>query len=157
MPAFDLLTGIKNATPEEALSAFSTWGAVHGSNSNYMRMALSLVDNHFRQSPASAAAAVQRAQHTLATKRPRADSSTSYESGSESGLSISALTSFGPAPRFKEPASRQPPFPGFTRGGSRGGGNASSKRGSSGGQGPPRQSLIVVLVIIYFKKGFFSP
>ncbi len=106
LPACDLLTGIKNPTPEEALSAFSTWGAVHGSNSNYMRMALSLVDNHFRQSSASA---VQRAPHAPATKRPRADSSTSYESGSESGLPIPALTSFGPAPRFKAPASCQPP------------------------------------------------
>jgi hypothetical protein len=135
LPACDLLTGIKNATPEEALSAFSTWGAVHGSNSNYMRMALSLVDNHFRQSSALLAAAMQRAPYAPATKRPRADSSTSNESGSESGLPIPPLTSFGPAPRFKAHASRQPHFPGFTRGSSRGGGNASSKRGSSGGQG----------------------
>ncbi len=36
LPACDLLlTGKKNSSPEEALSAFSTWGAVHGSNSNY--------------------------------------------------------------------------------------------------------------------------
>ncbi len=78
---------------------------MHGSNSNYTRMALSLVDNHFRQSPASAAAAEQRAPPALATKRLRADSSTSYESG----LPIQALTSFRPAPCFKAAASRPSP------------------------------------------------
>jgi hypothetical protein len=140
LPACDLVTGKKNATPEEALSAFSTWGAVHGSNSNYTRMALYLVDNHFRKASRSAAAAAQPTPPAPARKRPRDDSFTSYESGSESGLPIPALTSFRPAPRFKAPAGRQPPFPGFTRGGSRGGGNASSKRGSSGRQGTAGRS-----------------
>jgi hypothetical protein len=153
LPACDLLTGIKNATPEEALSAFSTWGAVHGSNSNYMRMALSLVDNHFRQSPASAAGAVQRAPHAPATKRPRADSSTSYESGSESGLAIPALTSFRARPSLQSAC--QPPFPGFTRGGSRGGGNTSSKRCSSGGQGTASPIFNYCTRHYLFKNVFF--
>jgi hypothetical protein len=107
LPACDLLTGKKNASPEEALSAFSTWGAVHGSNSNYTRMALYLVDNHFRKPPVSAAAAAQPAPPAPSTKRPRADSSSSYESGSESGLPIPALTSFRPAPLLQS-ASRPP-------------------------------------------------
>jgi hypothetical protein len=38
LPACDLLTGKKNASPEEALAAFSSWGAVHGSGSNYTRI-----------------------------------------------------------------------------------------------------------------------
>jgi hypothetical protein len=50
-----LLTGKMNASPEEALAAFSSWLAVHGSSSNYTRMALCLVDNHFRKTPATAA------------------------------------------------------------------------------------------------------
>ncbi len=62
-------------------------------------------------------------------------------------------------------ASRQPPFPGFTRGDSRGGGNASSKRGSGGGQGTAGRSgrwashlhqhaysFVIVIVIIIVKK-----
>jgi hypothetical protein len=49
LPACDLLTGKGNATPEEALAAISSWGAVHGSGSNYTRMALCLVDSHFRK------------------------------------------------------------------------------------------------------------
>jgi hypothetical protein len=51
-------------------------------------MALILIDTHFRQGQTSAAAPVQPAPIAQAVKRPRADSSTSYESGSESGLPI---------------------------------------------------------------------
>jgi hypothetical protein len=77
LPACDLLTGKKNASPEEALAAFSTWGAVHGSSSNHTRMALCLVDNHFCKLPVSAAAAAQPAPPAPPTKRPHADSSSS--------------------------------------------------------------------------------
>jgi hypothetical protein len=128
IPACDLLSGKSNTSPEEALAAFATWGAVHGSTANYTRMVLTLVDSHFRRGPAA-----PPAQPSLSTKRPRCDSSTSYDSGSESGLPIPALSSF--KPRFKAPAVRQPFLPGFTRGGSRGGGN-NSKRGFQGGSGP---------------------
>jgi hypothetical protein len=139
LPACDILTGKRNTSPEEALAAFSSWGAVHGTGSNYTRMALSLVDNHFRRPPAPAAPAAQPALAAMPSKRPRADSSSSYESGFESGMPIPALSSFRPAHRFKAPLSGQPPFPGFTRGGSRGGqqggSHSSSKRGSGSGQG----------------------
>ena len=139
LPACDILTGKSNTSPEEALAAFSSWGAVHGTGSNYTRMALSLVDNHFRRPAASAAPAAQAAPAALPSKRPRADSSSSYESGSGSGMPIPALSNFRPAPRFKTPNSGQQSFPGFTRGGSRGGyqgGNQpSSKRGSGSGHG----------------------
>jgi hypothetical protein len=143
LPACDLLTGKMNASPEEALAAFSSWGAVHGSSSNYTRMALCLVDNHFRKTPATAAATAQPPLPAPPTKRPRADSSSSYESGLESGMPIPALSSFRSTPRFKAPQGGQLPFPGFTRGGSRGGqrggqrggGTPSFKRGSGSGQG----------------------
>jgi hypothetical protein len=139
LPACDILTGKINTSPEEALAAFSSWGAVHGSGSNYTRMALSLVDNHFRKPPVAAVSAAQPAPAAMSSKRHRADSASSYESGVESGLPIPALSSFRPANRFKLPLSAQPPFPGFTRGGSRGGqrggGPSSSKRGSGSGQG----------------------
>ncbi len=98
----------ENTSPEEALSAFSTWGAVHGTSANYTRMALTLVDTHFRQSTATAP--VQPAPPTQATKRPRAESTSSYESGSESSVPIPALSSLR-APRFKAAAGRQPPLP----------------------------------------------
>ncbi len=139
LPACDILTGKRNTSPEEALAAFSSGGAVHGTGSNYTRMALSLVDNHFRRPAAPAAPAAQPALAALPSKRPRADSSSSYESGIESGMPIPALSSFRPAHRFKAPSSGQPFFPGFTRGGSRGGqqggSQPSSKRGSGSGRG----------------------
>ncbi len=131
IPACDLLTGKSNTSLEEALAAFASWGTVHGSNANYTRMALSLVDSHFRLG--TAAPAAQPAPPSQAAKRLRHDSSTSYDSGSEAGLPIPALSSFR-TPRFKAPAGRQPSLPVFTRGGSRGGGN-NPKRGSHGGSG----------------------
>ncbi len=51
IPACDLLTGRNNTSPEDALSAFSSWGTVHGSGAQYTRMALTLVDNHFGSAP----------------------------------------------------------------------------------------------------------
>jgi hypothetical protein len=101
LPACDLLTGRSNASPEEALVAFSSWGAVHGSSSNYTRMALCLVDNHFRKMPVAAMATAQPPLPAPPTKRPRADSSSSYESGLESGMPIPVLSSFRFTPRFK--------------------------------------------------------
>jgi hypothetical protein len=131
IPACDLLTGKCNTSPEEALAAFASWGAVHGSNANYTRMALSLVDSNFRRGPA--APAVQPAPPPQSAKRPRHDSSSSYDPGSEAGLPIPALSSFR-MPSSKEPSGRQPALPVSTSGGSRGGGNT-TKRGSRGGSG----------------------
>jgi hypothetical protein len=136
IPACDLLSGKINTSPEEAFKAFASWGAVHGSTANYTRMALSLVDSHFRRGPAASTA--QPAKPFQATKRPRSDSSTSHDSGSEAGLPIPALSSFR-MPRFRVPADRQPFLPGFTRGGSRGGGN-NPKRGFQSGSGTAGRS-----------------
>jgi hypothetical protein len=139
LPACDLLTGKGNATPEEALAAFSSWGAVHGSGSNYTRMALCLVDGHFRKATSTAAASVLPPPPTPPTKRPRADSASSYESGTDAGMPIPAMSSFRPAPRFKLPRGGQMPPPVFTRGGSRGGqrggANPAFQKGSGYGQG----------------------
>ncbi len=123
------------SSAEEALAAFSSWGTIHGSTASYTRMALALVDGHFGNPPP--AAAVLPPQPQPSQKRPRADSSTSYtsyESGSEAGQPIPALTSF-------RTSSRPPNLRGFTRGGSRGSGTGNpfphgSKRGSfDGGRG----------------------
>jgi len=135
IPACDLLAGKKGASPEEALAAFSTWGTIHGSTASYTRMALALVDGHFGSPPPAAAVLPPQPQPHL--KRQRAESSMSYrsyESGSEAGQPIPALTSF-------RTSSRPPNLRGFTRGGSRGSvtGNPfprGSKRGNfDGGRG----------------------
>ena len=137
IPACDLLTGRNNTTPEDALSAFSSWGTVHGSGAQYTRMALALVDNHFGSTPIPMPRPTPQA--ATAGKRPRAESTSSsaYDSGSDGGRPIPALSSFRPT-CFKAPVSRQPDLPGFSRGGSRGSGNDAgrgSKRGSRGGRG----------------------
>ena len=132
IPACDLLAGKKGASPEEALAAFSTWGTVHGSTASYTRMALALVDGHFGSTPP--AAPVLPAPPQQHQKRQRAESSTSYESGSEAGHPIPALTSY-------RTSSRPPNLRGFTREGSRGSGPGNpfprgSKRGNfDGGRG----------------------
>jgi hypothetical protein len=132
IPACDLLAGKKCASLEEALAAFSTWGTVHGSTASYTRMSLALVDSHFSNTPP--AAPVLPALPSQNPKRQRAESSTSYESGSESGQPIPALSSF-------RTSSRLPSLRGFTRGGFCGSGSGNLfprgyKRGNfDGGRG----------------------
>ncbi len=115
VPAGELLVGKKAASSEEMLSAFSSWGTVHGSTASYTRMALSLVDCHFsKMPPATPVVPPRPPQHQ---KRPRAESTSSYDSSSEYSQPIPALSSFrSPGP------SRLPSLRGFTRGGSRGSG-----------------------------------
>jgi hypothetical protein len=97
-------------------------------------MALALVYNHFGKTPP--AAPVQPTRLAQPSKRPRAESTTSYETGLESGQPIPALSS------FRTPARLQPSILGFTKGGIVGSGNFSSrglKRGFiSGGRGAGR-------------------
>ncbi len=121
IPACDLLVGKKTAHPDEALAAFSSWGAVHGTNASYTRMALSLVDNYFGKP--SSAVPVQRTG-----LKPRAESTSSYQSGPAAGQPIPALNS------FRLPAARQPSLPGFTRGGTRGASNGRRRDGSRSGK-----------------------
>jgi hypothetical protein len=135
VPACDLLAGKKGATLQEALAAFFSWGIVHGPNASYTWMALALVDSYFGKT--TPVAPVMPKTVTQQLKRHRVKSSTSYESGSESGQPIPALSSF-------RTTSRQPNLRGFTRGGSRGSGSGypfppfphGNKRGSfDGGRG----------------------
>ncbi len=133
VPAGDLLVGKTAASQEETLSAFSTWGKVHGSTASYTRMALSLVDCHFNKAPP--ATPVVPPRPPLNQKRPRSESTSSFESGSEHGQPIPALSSFRPPGPSRPPSQR-----GFTRGGSRGSGPGSGfsfprgfKMGNSGG------------------------
>jgi hypothetical protein len=65
-------------------------------------MALSLVDNHFGSTPPEAP--TQPAQPSASVKRPRAESTSSsaYNSGSDAGRPIPALSSFR-LTRFKAP------------------------------------------------------
>ncbi len=134
IPACDLLTGRNKTGPEDAISAFSSWGTVHDSGAQYTRMVLALVDNHFGSSPLPGPKPIP--QTATAGKRPRAESTSSsaYDSGSDMGRPIPALSSFRPT-RFKAPVSSQPDLPGFSRGGS-GGNDAArgSKRGFRGGR-----------------------
>jgi hypothetical protein len=89
--------------------AFSSWGTVHGPNSSYTRMALALVDSYFgKTAPTAPTIPVVSNAATQQLKRQRAESSTSYESGSESGQPIPALSSF-------RTSSRQPSLRGFSR------------------------------------------
>ncbi len=111
IPACDLLAGKKGVSPEEASAAFSTWGTVHGSTASYTRMALALVDGHFCSTPPAAPVLPAPPQHHL--KRQRVDSSTSYESGSEAGHPIPALTSFRTSSRPPTYAVSQEEAPGF--------------------------------------------
>jgi hypothetical protein len=128
IPACDLLSGKKGASLEEALAAFSTWGTVHGSTSSYTRMALALVDSHFGNTPPAAPVLpVPPSQHQ---KQQRAESNSSYESGSESRHPIPVLSSF-------RTSSLLPSLCGFSRGGSRWSGyrnpfRRGSKRGNFG-------------------------
>jgi hypothetical protein len=129
VPACDLLAGKKGASLKEALAAFSSWGTVHGPTASYTRMALVFG----KSAPATPVVPKAAAQQL---KRQRADSSTYYESGSESGQPIPALASF-------RTSFRQPSLRGFSRGGTRGSGSGSGnpflcgfKRGSfDGGRG----------------------
>jgi hypothetical protein len=126
VPACDLLAGKKGASLEEALAAFSSWGTVHGPNASYTRMALALVDSYFGKTAPTVPVMPKAATQHL--KRQMAESSTSYESGSESGQPIPALSSF-------RTSSRQPSQRGFSRGGSHGSGSGNPsprgyKRGS---------------------------
>ena len=129
VPAGDLLVGKTAASQEETLSAFSTWGKVHGSTASYTRMALSLVDCHFNKAPPATPVVPPRPPPTQ--KRPRSESTSSFDSGSEQGQPIPALSSFRtPGP------SRPPSQRGFTRGGSRGSGFSFPRgfqMGNSGG------------------------
>ncbi len=129
VPACDLLAGKKGASLEESLVAFSSWGTVHGPNSSYTRMALALVDSYFgKTAPTVPTVPVVSKAATQQLKRQRAESSTSYESGSESGQPIPALSSF-------RTSSRQPSLRGFSRGGSRGSGSGNPfPRGFKGGR-----------------------
>jgi hypothetical protein len=116
VPAGELLVSKKAASSEEMLSAFSSWGTVHGTTASYTRMALTLVDCHFIKTPLATPVVPPRPpQHQ---KKPRAESTSSYESSSESGQPIPALSSF----RTSGP-SRLPSLRGFTRGGSHGSGS----------------------------------
>jgi hypothetical protein len=137
LPACDLLTGKGNTTLEEALAAFSSWGVVHGSGSNYTRMALCLVDSHFRKAPATAAATAQPPPAPLPKDlvriRPLHKSP-----GWMPACPFRHCPASGPRPASNclEAAScTSLCFRGGTRSGQRGGANPSFQKGSGSGQG----------------------
>ncbi len=119
IPAGDLLAAKHGASPSEVLSAYSSWGAVHGSGGSYTRMALTLVDKvlrgNFRQQTPPTPASDGRA------KRKRAESTSHASSDSSSASS-----------RRHYSLDRKPDF---SRGGSRGGPRGGSRGGKSGYQG----------------------
>jgi hypothetical protein len=114
-PADDLLAAKHGVSPSEVLSAYSSWGAVHGNGGSYTRMALTLVDkvlrgNFKQQTPPTPASGG-------GSKRKRAES-TSHVSNDTSSASS----------RRHYSLDRKPDF---SRGGSRGG----PRGGKSGYQG----------------------
>jgi hypothetical protein len=120
IPAGDLLAAKRGATPSEVLSAYSSWGAVHGNGGSYTRMALTLVDKVLRgtfkpQPPQNSAA-------EGGSKRKRSES-TSYPSSGNSSSDAS---------RRHYSLDRKPDF---SRGGSRGGPRGGPRGSKSGYQG----------------------
>jgi hypothetical protein len=120
IPAGDLLAAKRGATPSEVLSAYSSWGAVHGNGGSYTRMALTLVDKVLRgnfkiQAPQSSAA-------EGGSKRKRAESTSHASSGNSSS----------DASRRHYSLDRKPDF---SRGGSRGGPRGGPRGAKSGYQG----------------------
>jgi hypothetical protein len=105
IPAGDLLAAKHGASPSKVLSAYSSWGAVHGNGGSYTRMALTLVDKVLR------GIFKQQAPPTPASdggNKPKRVESTSLV-GSESSSASS---------RCHYSLDRKPDF---SRGGSRGG------------------------------------
>jgi hypothetical protein len=119
IPAGDLLAAKRGATPSEVLSAYSSWGAVHGNGGSYTRMALTLVDKVLRGN------FKQQAPQTPASeggsKRKRAESTSHANSDNNSSASS----------RRHYSLDRKPDF---SRGGSRGGPRGGSRGGKSGYQ-----------------------
>jgi hypothetical protein len=113
IPAGDLLAAKHGASAAEVLSAYSGWGAVHGTVAAYTRMALTLVDKVL----------------TGAFKKPLPPPQSMDNSGkrkrSESGSSSSSGNYGTSAGSSRRNDSNN--LPGFTRGGSRGGGRGSSR------------------------------
>jgi hypothetical protein len=116
IPAGDLLAAKHGASAAEVLTAYSGWGAVHGTGAAYTRMALTLIDKVL----------------TGSFKKPPPPPQTPANSGkrkrSESGSSSGNYGSTAGPSRHDNSNN----LPGFSRGGSRGGG-----RGSSRGTFPP--------------------
>jgi len=111
IPAGDLLAAKHGASAAEVLSAYSGWGAVHGTGAAYTRMALTLVDKVL----------------TGSFKKPLPPPQTPDNSGkrkrTESGSSSGNYGTTAGSSRHNDNNS----MPGFTRGGSRGGGRGSSR------------------------------
>jgi hypothetical protein len=114
--AGDLLVNKAKASIAEVDEAYITaWGAVHGSNAAYTRMAVSLADSYLSKKPTPL-------QHSTANKRPRSYSDSSYSSGNP----ISVVSSFRPPPSSGSSFTRgggnfRGRYPRrFSRGGSRG-------------------------------------
>ncbi len=116
IPAGDLLAAKHGASAAEVLSAYSGWGAIHGTGAAYTRMALTLVDKVL----------------TGSFKKPLPPPQTPDNSGkrkrTESGSSSGNYGTTAGSSRHNDSNG----LPGFTRVGSRGGG-----RGSSRGTFPP--------------------
>ncbi len=90
IPAGDLLAAKRGATPSEVLSAYSSWGAVHGNGGSYTRMALTLVDKVLRgnfklQAPQTSAS-------EGGSKRKRAESTSLANSDKSSSDASRATT-----------------------------------------------------------------
>jgi len=134
IPAGDLIAGKKDASNSDIITAYSGWGAVHGSGTSYTRMALYLLDNLFRV-PIAKPAPVPPSNKG---KRPRSESNSSTVSSSYSGTGSSnrnARRDDRSGGDRRDRGDRREPgfFPGFSRGGSRGNIRGGPRGGQHGG------------------------
>jgi hypothetical protein len=120
IPAGDLLAAKHGASTSEVLTAYASWGAVHGNSAAYTRMALTLVDK------------VLSGNFKTPVQQQPASGGSGKRKRTESGTSTSSSRSSGGA-QLHHRRDGQPT--GFVRGGSRGGGRGGfpSNPGKRGG------------------------
>ncbi len=124
IPAGDLIAGKRDARNADIIAAYSSCGAVHGSGTSYTRMALYMLDNHFRATFSKPAPPPNKG------KRPRSESTSS--SGGHSTHSDSRSPKYrGDKREDRSGGDRRER--GFTRGGTRGGFRGGSRGGSKRG------------------------
>ncbi len=127
--AGDLIAGKRDASNTDIITAYSGWGAVHGSGTSYTRMALYLLDNLFRVPFAKPGPPPNKG------KRPRSESTSS--SGGNSSYSDTGSKDRSARREDRSGGDRRDHGdrrePSFIRSGSRGSSRGSPHGGNHGG------------------------
>jgi hypothetical protein len=110
----------------DIIAAYSSWGAVHGSETSYTRMALYMLDNLFRVPFAKPAPPPNKGKRRRRESTSSSGGNSSYsDSGSKNRSARRQDRSGGDRGDRREP--------GFIRGGSRGGSRGGPRGGTHGG------------------------